>query len=39
MVLDAILLNTEHEKVRIKGKVEQPKERSSALPHFTSVQK
>ena len=26
MVLDAFLLNTEHNKVRIKGKVEQSKE-------------
>ena len=36
MVLDNSLLNTQHYKVRIKGKVEQPKERSSALP-YTSV--
>ena len=36
MVLDASLLNTQHYKVRIKGKVEQSKERSSALP-YTSV--
>ena len=36
MVLDAALLNTQHHKVRIKGKVEQSKERSSALP-YTSV--
>ncbi len=33
MVLDASLLNTQHYKVRIKGKVEQPRERSSALPY------
>ena len=33
MVLDAILLNTQHYKVRIKGKVEQSRERSSALPY------
>ena len=33
MVLDATLLNTQHYKVRIKGKVEQSKERSSALPY------
>ena len=26
MVLDATLLNTQHYKVRIKGKVEQPRE-------------
>ena len=32
MVLDATLPNTQHYKVRIKGKVEQPRERSSALP-------
>ena len=33
MVLDATLLNTQHYKVRIKGKVEQSKEWSSALPY------
>ena len=32
MVLDAALLNTQHYKVRIKGKVEQSMEKSSALP-------
>ena len=32
MVLDATLLNTQHYKVRIKGKVEQSRERSNALP-------
>ena len=31
MVLDASLFNTQHYKVRIKGKVEQSRERSSAL--------
>ena len=36
MVLNTTLLNTRHYKVRIKGKVEQSKEWSSALP-FTSV--
>ena len=36
MVLDATLLNTQHYKVRIKGKVEQSKEWSSTLP-YTSV--
>ena len=36
MVLDASLLNTQHYKVRIKGKVEQSRERSSAL-HDTLV--
>ena len=33
VVLDATLLNTQHYKARIKGKVEQSKERSSALPY------
>ena len=33
MVLDAALLNTQHYKVRIKGKVEQSKERSSTPTH------
>ena len=36
MVIDANLLNTQHYEVRIKGKVEQLRERSSALP-YTSV--
>ena len=36
MVLDASLLNTQHYQVRIKDKVEQSRERSSALP-YTSV--
>ena len=36
MVLDTSLLNTQQYKVRIKGKVEQLRERSSALP-YTSV--
>ena len=31
MVLDTFLLNTQQYKVRIKGKVEQSRERSSAL--------
>ena len=31
MILDASLLNTKQYKVRIKGKVEQSRERSSAL--------
>ena len=35
MVLDTPLLNTQRYKVRIEGKVEQSRERSSALPlHF-----
>ena len=33
MVLDVALLNTQHYKVRIKGNVEQSRERSSALPY------
>ena len=36
MVLDSALLNTQHYKVRIKGKVEQSREWSSAIP-YTSV--
>ena len=34
MVLDATLLNTQHYKVRIKGKVEQSRERCSAPLHL-----
>ena len=34
MVLDASLLNTQYYKVRIKGKVEQSRERSSTLPYI-----
>ena len=33
MVLDASLLNTQHYKVRIKGKVEKSLERTCALPY------
>ena len=33
MVLDTPLLNTQRYKVRIKNKVEQSRERSSALPY------
>ena len=33
MVLDTSLLNTQHFKVLIKGKVEQSRERSSTLPY------
>ena len=33
MVLDASLLNTQHYKVRIKGKVEKSWEKSSPLPY------
>ena len=36
MLLEATLLNTQHCKVHIKGKVEQSKEWSSTLP-YTSV--
>ena len=36
MVLNTSLLNTQQYKVRIKGKVEQFRERSSAFP-YTSV--
>ena len=34
IVLDTSLLNTQHYKVRIKGKVEQSRGRSSALPYI-----
>ena len=33
MVLDTPLLNTQQYNVRIEGKVEQSRERSSALPY------
>ena len=36
IVLDTCLPNTQQYKVRIKGKMEQSRERSSALP-YTSV--
>ena len=36
MLFDTSLLSTQQYKVRIKGKVEQSRERSSALP-YTSV--
>ena len=36
MVLDSTLLNTQHYKVRIKGKMDQSKECSTAVP-YTSV--
>ena len=36
MALNATLLNTQHYKIRIKGKVEKSREWSSALP-YTSV--
>ena len=38
MVLDASLLNIQHYKVRIKGKVEQSREKNSTLP-YTLVKK
>ena len=34
MVLDTLLLNTQKYKVRIKGKVEQSREKSSTLPYI-----
>ena len=37
MVLDTSLLNTQHYKVRFKGKVEQSKERSCALPYKLGI--
>ena len=37
MVVDASLLSTQHYKERIKGKVEQSKERSSAPLHLGVV--
>ena len=33
IVLEASLFDTQHYKVRIKGKVEQSRERSSTLPY------
>ena len=35
MALDTSLLNTQQYKVRMKGKVEQSRERSSALPYIS----
>ncbi len=37
MVPDTALFNTQHYKVRIKGKVEQSREWSSALPYTSAV--
>ena len=37
IVLDTSLLNTQQYKVRIKGKVEQSRKRSSAPPHHDVV--
>ena len=39
MVLDPSLLNTQYYKVRIKGKVEQSREKSSALPYTLVTEK
>ncbi len=36
MILDTILISTQHYKVRIKGRIEQSREWSSALP-YTSL--
>ena len=36
MVLDAALISTQHYKIKIKGKVEKSREKSSVLP-YTSV--
>ena len=36
MALDTSLLNTQQYKVRIKGKVEQSRERSSTLPYTSA---
>ena len=33
MVRDAALLNTQHYKIQIEGKVDQSRERSSTLPY------
>ena len=35
IVLDAALLNTQHYKVRVKGKVEQSREWSGAFPYIS----
>ena len=35
MILDTSLLNTQQYKVRIKGKMEQSRESSSALPYIS----
>ena len=37
MLLDALLLSTQHYRVKIKGKVEQSREWSSALLHLGVV--
>ena len=39
MVLDTSLLNTQQYKVRIKGKVKQSREKSSALPYVEAIER
>ena len=39
MVLDTSLFNNQQYKVCIKGKVEQPRERSGALPYTLAIDK
>ena len=39
MVLDATLLSTQHNKVRIKGKLEQSRERSSTNLGVVAIEK
>ena len=34
MLVDASLLNAQHYKVKIKGKLEQSREKSRAIPHY-----
>ena len=37
MILDTSLLNTQQYKLRIEGKVEQSREKSSALPYTSEL--
>ena len=39
MLIDTFLLNTQQYKVRVKGKVEQSRKRSSVLPYTTAIEK
>ena len=39
MVLNTSLLNTQHYKIRIQGKVDQSQERNSALPYTSVIEK
>ena len=39
MVLGTFLLNIQHYKVRIKGKVEQSRERSGAIPYVVGIER